>query len=344
MEPSKKQRMSNIELARILCISFITIGHFFAQANYDYTPTYLTHFLACWLRIATNVFIMISCYFSTNSKSTGKKILNIWTTMLFYNIFNLIIGKVCDYHLSALDFATALLPYSRKSPWFGSAYISFLLLLPFLQKITFLPKKTHLRLCVIVAIICPVLSTLSNMTDSYLDHVTWFVACFVFISYFSRTKVATDGINTKKTFFVLLIAVFMYSVIVYLASYTEGIIDKATTTWLEDLKAIPNIIISLLLLIFFLNIKIPQSKLINNIARLVFPVYCLNVDRMWSLFLRTPISKLPLPLLLVSIIVGLFILAAILEIFRRYIFSNLIKTKPFVKLISFIDRFMDLSC
>ena len=101
----KKQRSSNIELLRIICMFMIVIHHFMAHGHRPCAPTIAekqgrngSHFMAhggLWMlptginkiivnffmpfgKMAFVVFVVISCWFLTNSEFKGARFIKTW--------------------------------------------------------------------------------------------------------------------------------------------------------------------------------------------------------------------------------------------------------------------------
>ena len=345
MSQHTEVRQSNMELARIICMIAIILGHFFGQSNYVYDKSFLTGFISSGARIATSVFIMISCFFSQETTVTCNKIFNIWTTMIFYNILGTVFAFSVGEQITIQGLTGAVLPFLRKNPWFGSAYISFMLLLPFLQKVHQLSEKKHFQLSVVLLIICPLLCTFSKMMDTYLDHMVWFVVCFVVIGYIVRNKPNIKEIQKKYVLFIAAAGLLIYSTLVFFSTYkAENATGSIAVSCLSDMKSIPNLLISFSVLFVFLNLKTGQSKIINKIAKLAFPVYCLHqaaniYPSIWNTFLGTGTVNLPMPVMLLILVLILFVITGILEMVRKSLFNMIVQTKRIKKVFSKVDSY-----
>ena len=78
----KKQRSSNIELLRIICMFMIVIHHFMAHGGLWMLPTginkIIVNFFMPFGKMAFVVFVVISCWFLTNSEFKGARFIKTW--------------------------------------------------------------------------------------------------------------------------------------------------------------------------------------------------------------------------------------------------------------------------
>lgn len=142
LSPLKKNRSSNIELLRIVCMFFIVLHHFMAHTVYhdailgnaiflntDIVPMMLNAFLV----VGVNCFLLISGYFSI--QFSWKGFLNLYLLMAFYVV-------VADFaHLSIVGgsigkslFLYAFFPFTYGGLWFMTCYLILYCLSPLLNK------------------------------------------------------------------------------------------------------------------------------------------------------------------------------------------------------------------
>jgi len=83
-----KERKSNIELLRIVCIMIIIIHHCTIYSNFNfkvgvYPFKVIVQSLGIGGKIGSNCFILITGYFSCHKTSTLKSLKSIWLTTFF---------------------------------------------------------------------------------------------------------------------------------------------------------------------------------------------------------------------------------------------------------------------
>ena len=86
----KKERESNLELLRVLCIICIISMHFVYQSGIaEYSTLFESFFytsLTSLARVACSIFIIISAWFSIEQKFNVRRILTVWFTVIMYTI------------------------------------------------------------------------------------------------------------------------------------------------------------------------------------------------------------------------------------------------------------------
>lgn len=138
----KSERESNIELARIVAMSMIVIGHFVMHGCWstvipgpyssygkldadDYTLIIIS--ILC--NAGTNLFILISGYFGIRLR--WKSLISFYLLCLFYNVFNLCV-TAASQPVGILDVVHVFF-ISRTGNWFFRAYFWLMLTSPIIN-------------------------------------------------------------------------------------------------------------------------------------------------------------------------------------------------------------------
>ena len=182
-----KQRLSNIELLRIISMLMIIMLHLLSFGGMLNTyNTISAKAIFIWLMeslsfVAVNCYVIISGYFLVDSNFKLKKLLNIWIEVLFYSLiiyFTLIFTNKIEFGYKALlkSFFLILL----RNYWFVSVYAILYILSPFINKLIHsLTKKQYSYLVLIVFIFFSLWSTIIPPADtinyggSY--SISWFI-------------------------------------------------------------------------------------------------------------------------------------------------------------------------
>lgn len=286
MELSKNQRISNLELLRIIAMIFIVAHHWaghgfegvvFSAQNMNNLPIYLFLVLG---KIGVDVFILISAYFMINSKFTFRKLLNLGGEVYFYSILFLVIFAVFlnpPFPIRLFDIGTSLLPISHSAYWFVTDYIVLMLLSPFLNKfIKGLSKKTFLRLLVLSIFLWSIYSTFTGKSFGYSE-LLWFVVLY-FIGSFIRLHLDIGKISSKKLMAACLISFVLMYVGCYLLEYLN-LTFNVTANRVYEFSfeySIFILIISISLFLIFLKQKPFYNRYINYIAGSVLGVYLIH--------------------------------------------------------------------
>jgi len=190
MANTMRLRNSNIELLRIIAMLFIVMGHFNGQAGFNHFSllpnSVLVTILGSGSRIAVNIFLIIGAWFMVDAKFSGKRIISIWSQVAFYTYILTTLMIILQVPVSMKDIFRGYLPFIGRGLWFASAYITLMLVAPFLNKV-FSWKAGQQRLLLIIsfAAICLV-STLPDTQEAYLCDSLWFWFVYLAIGYYKK--------------------------------------------------------------------------------------------------------------------------------------------------------------
>lgn len=132
-----KNRESNIELLRLICMIFILLNHFLyhgLKSVGSYEGSIISDsglFFRSFFIIAVNSFILISGYFSIKIK--WKSFFHLYLMCAFYDVICTIIFQE---NLSVKYIIHSLLPFSHTNLWFVRCYFYLFLLSPMLNKVS----------------------------------------------------------------------------------------------------------------------------------------------------------------------------------------------------------------
>lgn len=141
----EKERDSNIELARIISMLFIVVGHFvlvfglFSSSNtyissedIDSIPAYLPHIILFSLcLVGVNLFVLISGFFQI--RLTWKGLFHFIALCIFYNALTFLIDWLHNDSFAIKNLIKVFL-VSKTVNWFFPAYFWLMLASPFLNK------------------------------------------------------------------------------------------------------------------------------------------------------------------------------------------------------------------
>lgn len=129
------QRQSNIELLRIVSMSFILILHFLQWAiGIESMNPYLFQTLTIFNICGVNLFVMISGYF--NIKWSLNSFIRLTGMIIFFSLFCLLCGFfIFNMHISLIRiFKAIILPFTSTGYWFLQCYLGLYLIAPLLTK------------------------------------------------------------------------------------------------------------------------------------------------------------------------------------------------------------------
>lgn len=137
-----KERDSNMELLRIICMLLILVHHFIIVVLYPNLTTHggeISYYrIACiiingFAYVGVNCFILISGYYGI--KFRIKSLFNLYCVCAFYTVLtSLMKYGLTDLPLNKGFFYSVFLPFSHSEWWFIKCYVALFLVSPLLNK------------------------------------------------------------------------------------------------------------------------------------------------------------------------------------------------------------------
>lgn len=350
-----KERMSNLELLRIMAMLMIIalhyMGHGGALENTEHFKLnfIFSNIIESFSIFAVNVYVIISGYFLVESNLNYAKIIKVWLQVFFYSILVYIILVI----LKVIPFSTKLLmqclfPLLTNQYWFASAYITLLLIVPFLNFMINALNKIQYRRLLIVSFVfnslsfgLPINKVITPGGNSLIN--------FIFI-YCIAAYIKKYGFF-KLNKYIYLIGYICSALIIFLGRMFNYILNLRYADKLLEYNFIFVVLGSICLFLFMKEINI-KSVVVNRISKLTFGIYLIHDNNyirsiLYSSILKTQNyykSTMFIPESILSIIM-VFIVCSIIEYIRQYIFKllmvdNLIDKINFTKVL-FLNRNMD---
>jgi len=138
-----KDRESNIELLRLICMFFIVFHHILVHGAYPEllqggsavasTNARISLFLNGLFYPAVNIFILISGYFGI--KTNFRKFFNLYTICAFYGLIDYIICIIqTNQHIGRTILLRTFLPFLSSKLWFIPCYVALMCFAPLLER------------------------------------------------------------------------------------------------------------------------------------------------------------------------------------------------------------------
>ena len=283
-----KSRKSNIELYRIIVMLLIVAHHYvvnsglldvMAQNSLSSHSIYL-YLFGMWGKTGINCFVLITGYFMCKSRITCRKYLKLLLEVLFYNIICWSMFTFTGYeHFSIKSLVMAMMPIVGISDGFTSCFLIFYLFIPFLNILLGqLDRKKHTSLLALCLIAYTFLGSIPKFHVAF-NYVTWFCILYIIASYirlyylFPRIKASQWGLIT---FAMMLLSVG--SVIFMLYIHVKYGVKLLPYFFVQDSNKIFAVLVSISSFMYFKNLHIKQSKLINTISASTFGVLCIHAN------------------------------------------------------------------
>lgn len=329
----KKERESNFEFLRIICMLMIvllhTLGHGggLTNTNVNSFNFFISHLIESLSIVAVNVYVIITGYFSINkTKINIYKLLILYAQMYFYSIlissvFILIKPDLIDLK----QIINSVLPFSTQLWWFMSIYLVLSLLTPYINRLLIVLRKRELDYLIAILFFIFILwpsgiKILKPIDDSGGYSLYHFIFMYIVGAYINlRWK--------EKSFKKVLSSIIYISGSILLAIinvFISRLLGRNFGVYSYNFILI--FITSVALFLFFKEIKL-KNKFINRISILTLGIYLIHDH---PLVRKTIYDVLGYSrsfntnnYILTTIIVALviFILCMIIELARQYIFN-----------------------
>ena len=292
-------RKSNLELLRIVCMFLIVSFHFCVHGNLwtisNEANKIIVNIILPFGKICFDCFIVLSCWFLTNSKFKGEKFWKLWFEVLFYNIlFTLIAFKFQskDNVVGVKQIVGSLFPILGNSHGYAASYMAFYLLLPIIQKIQAgLTKTGTLYIIYILSatqIVCPVIAQYIDYMQPFTCEILLFVLIYFIVFFIQNWPMRV--LQKRGICFAIFIAVLFLAWGANIMSiYTSNSFINFVWSIQSTESGILNILMGLLLFLIVKDFNMPYCPIINLIASTTFGVLLFHDHN----FFRLLVWKIP---------------------------------------------------
>ena len=339
----KKIRSSNLELYRIIVMLLIVAHHYVVNSGYmaqdgpimsnitSGKSLFLLLFGA-WGKTGINCFVLITGYFMCKSNITLKKFCKLLFQVLFYRIIIGGIFLLASYDGSSFGgYVLSLIPVRGLDRDFTPAFLIFFLCIPFLNiLVKNMTEKQHIMLLGVVSFAYIFLGTFPLFAVN-MNYVSWFIVLY-FISSYIRLYPKKIFENTLLWGILTIVFVGVASLSVFVCSRLDSFPPYYFVT---DSNTLLAVLVGVSSFLFFKNLKIRNSKLINTISQTCFGVLLIhaNSDMMRSFLWKDILdnvgmysSEFLVPHAFLSVF-GVFAVCSVIDLCRIYLIET-----PFFKL------------
>ena len=283
-----KPRRSNLELYRIIVMMLIVAHHYVVNSGLmevmaddpmSSKSLYL-YILGMWGKTGINCFVLITGYFMCRSNITLRKFLKLFLEVMFYNVVIWAIFVVTGYESFSIKMMLKdVLPITSIHNGFTSCFLVFYLFIPFLNILVGnLDKKRHQYLLALCLFTYTFLAMIPKIHVVF-NYVTWFCVLYLISSYirlyglFSSIKNIKWGIITFAS-----VALAMVSTIGFIFLHLKYGIKLVAYRLVSDSNAIFAVIVSVCSFMYFKDLPIRQSKIINTVSASTFGVLLIHAN------------------------------------------------------------------
>lgn len=245
----------------------------------DYSSSksiFLTVFGA-WGKTGINCFLMITGYFMCTSKITIRKFVKLIAQVYLYQVLLFPIFLITGYETMSIPrLVRVLMPFWGISDGFTSCFIVFWLTIPFLSiLVQNMTKRQHQLLLVLLLGVYTFLGSVPSFNVTF-NYVTWFGIVFFIASYirlYPRQVFERKKLWGWLSFVSILLAIIS---IIGLRFITKG--SSLGYQFISDSNKLLGVAIAVCTFLWFKNINMKYSKVINAFAAATFGVLCIHAN------------------------------------------------------------------
>lgn len=292
----KHKRNSNLELYRIIVMILIVAHHYVANSglyeilkeNVGSISSSLMLLFGAWGKTGINCFVLITGYFMCRSKFSWEKLIKLYSQIVFYAIIIYSIFYFIGYEtFSIKNIFFKFFPIRSITTGFTSCFLLFYLFIPFINIfLTHLSKRMHFFLVALLLGIYTILPSLSGMRISF-NYVEWFITIYILSSYI-RFYGEDWKISNNQWGLIALIcfAISCFSILGMEFLFSKGYIKNYNPYFfVDDCNKIMALSLSISSFMWFKNLKIKYSPIINLIGASTFGVLLIHANsetmRIW---------------------------------------------------------------
>lgn len=339
-------RDSSIELFRIVTMPVIIACHYVVNSGIisEITAQNCLQFnsVFCLLfgfggKTGINCFVLITGYFMCKSDITLKKFLKLLLEIEFYDIFIYLIFLLSGYTSFSVKelIHAATIPIYEIGFRFKGSYLVFFMFIPFLNLlIEAMNEKQHIKLICLCIFVNTILPSFFNMPSNAFTYVGWFMVLYMISSYIRLyPKKIFENRKICGIAFLTSLLISWGSVIAGAWFYSR--FNKAVYYYfVTDSNKILAVITAVCAFLFFKNLGLKYSPVINRIAVSTFGVLLIhaNSDTMRQWLWRDTLNNIQayhsdyIVLHAFGSVIIIYIVCTLIDMLRISIFE-----KPFFK-------------
>lgn len=282
---TKQPRNSNLELYRIACMLLIVAHHFVVNSGLttlmrDDTSAnsiFLTLFGA-WGKTGINCFLMITGYFMCTSKITFRKFLKLMGQIYLYRIVFFFIFLVAGYEIVSIGrIIQLIMPFWNIDRGFTPCFIVFWLTIPYLSiLVQNMSQRQHQLLLLLTLGVYTLCGTIPGFTVTF-NYVSWFSVIFFIASYIRLYPNSIFERRKLWAWMTLLCIAIAVASIVGLRLFA-GNRTALGYNLVSDSNKVFAVAIALCSFLWFKNINLKYSKVINSFGAATFGVLLIHAN------------------------------------------------------------------
>lgn len=280
-----------------------------------------------------------------NSKFKIKKLINLIIEVFIYSLFGLCIGAIFKPEfISFISVIKAIFPVIYCEYWFMTTYIIMYLLSPFMNKLFNVLNKNELKKLIFILIIIEVVIPTLTTSEFKFSSVLWFMTLYIIGAYINKFSHKFLE-NQKQNIIIIVLSYLLISISIIIFDFLGMKIKIISlhATYFAKINSILCVLCSISLFLYFKNMKIFYSNIINTISSTTLGIYLIHSNTfigpiIWESIFKCATyadSKFLIINALIAI-VCVFIACSIIDLIRQVILDKLVN-KKIEKILSKIE-------
>lgn len=281
------KRDSNFELLRIITMLLIISHHYVVNSglmekineNMFSDKSLFLLIIGAWGKTGINIFLLITGYFMCQSSISIDKFFKLIFEVIFYKVIIWIIFSLTGYEsFSIMAVIETICPVTSISLNFTDCYLVFFLCIPFLNiLIKNMNEKQHIHLILLCFFVYIFLGTTPKI-EVVMNYVTWYIVIY-FIAAYIRIYSKPFFENKRLWRNIALISILISIASIFAGAYIGNKINKPIFYYLlSDSNKILAVTTAISVFLYFKNLHIKKSKLINIVAASTFGVLQIHAN------------------------------------------------------------------
>lgn len=282
------KRKSNLELLRIVAMLLIIEHHYVVNSGitdfYDYSNIsanmIFLQLWGAWGKTAINCFVLISGYFMCTSQLTYTRYLKIYFTAKMYKIVVFVALAVMGYQeVSVRSILQLLFCYLLGAgEGFTGSFLVFYLFIPFYNSYLNVLTKSQLKMLNTFLLFFQVIVPTFLFNEGIFEPIVWYMTLY-FVAAYIRLYPEAWMKNNRLCGGGLLLTLLMSCLSIIVVDYIGT--DYGFGSYYHMMGGSSKLfafLVGMFAFLFFMNLKMENSKIINKIAATTFGVLCIHAS------------------------------------------------------------------
>ena len=282
------KRRSNLEFLRIIAMICIIAHHYVVNSGieeyYDFANInanmVFLQVWGAWGKTAINCFVLISGYFMCTSQLTYTRYLKVYFTAKMYKIILFFILAIMGYQVVSVSSIVRLLfcYLLRAGEGFTGSFLVFYLFIPFYNCCINALTKSQLKILNVLLLFFEVVVPTFLFNEGLFNPIVWYMTLY-FVAAYMRLYPEAWMKNNKICGTYLLLVFIIASVSIMVVDFWG--VDFGFDAYyhmMGESNKLFAFLIGIFAFLFFNNLKIEDSKIINKIAATTFGVLCIHAN------------------------------------------------------------------